>query len=883
MQGKLRDLDWVRTVASTIITADTRRPHLLARLDAALDSPWAITLVAAGAGCGKTRLLAQWMQELELRGSHVVWWPIEKTDEDLTPLLAALERVDDAGLRAARASVSTASARGLASLVRAAQRPVVVIIDNVQWIRDDHLGKQIADFARAIGGDAHVVLAGRCLTRLSIARIRVSGVALELTSADLAFTPAEIRGYFDTRGIHPSHAQLTALFERTGGWVTAFRLMELSRLDSLDGLISGVRGDSPAFSEYFTEEVFGDLPQELRDFAVRTSVPDAFTVELARTLAERPGVRADIDALSRQSILSDQRGDDPLRYRYHPLFREFLRSRTDDAPGTSHGALQEATARWFAERHDAYPALVHALRAGAPAELNSVVRTCGLQLVLTGRAHDVVAVLENAPHTVRRTPAARMLAGTADLVLGNTSLAITIVRDGADPTGADPLSSRQALWRIALGLHAAVRRGGIEHALARFHEVDLFPSGEPELDVYVCLQVCRAQLQLGRLGPADHWGRQAMDLARTGGFLAAELQALSALASIALYRGELSEVMRWGALADQRWRERGEPIDVFYQSTRLARAWALNEQQDSEAARALVARAAPVVFAGHEASITRGMRAMLSLLAAEDTDDTRGAANAILEHVSPHPDRPLPPNWYAVIGVPAVHALNRLGHLDIRDLLIRRLEPHIPDSGDHATMKAIALLHDGDLSGARKKVLLAINGTKACIADASLLDAWLVAAVIEAKEDHPLQATRALARALQLAAPESRTRAFRDAGPVVHRMLAARSPAFAHGPSATRVRRSLAAAGSTIGHGLTPREVVVLRGLSQGQTLRVIAVQEFISMNTVKTHVRNIYRKLGVSDRASAAAAARTLGILRTTSAPRVLGPSVEAPSTSSA
>ncbi|MDX2398385.1 LuxR C-terminal-related transcriptional regulator [Microbacterium algeriense] len=75
------------------------------------------------------------------------------------------------------------------------------------------------------------------------------------------------------------------------------------------------------------------------------------------------------------------------------------------------------------------------------------------------------------------------------------------------------------------------------------------------------------------------------------------------------------------------------------------------------------------------------------------------------------------------------------------------------------------------------------------------------------------------------------------------------------------MRERLATAGVLVEEELTERERVVLAALTRRATLRQIAQQEFISPNTVKTHVRNIYRKLGVSDREAVTAAAHALGI----------------------
>lgn len=155
-----------------------------------------------------------------------------------------------------------------------------------------------------------------------------------------------------------------------------------------------------------------------------------------------------------------------------------------------------------------------------------------------------------------------------------------------------------------------------------------------------------------------------------------------------------------------------------------------------------------------------------------------------------------------------------------------------------------------------------LEGAVLCLLPASLIDAWLVEAELDVHDGEPDRAQFALATALALAEPEEHVRRVAEAGPVVARLLAARATAGARTHFADRVRERLAAAGVLVEEELTQRERIVLSALSRNATLRQIAQQEYISPNTVKTHVRNIYRKLGVSDRDGVTAAAQALGLL---------------------
>jgi DNA-binding NarL/FixJ family response regulator len=60
---------------------------------------------------------------------------------------------------------------------------------------------------------------------------------------------------------------------------------------------------------------------------------------------------------------------------------------------------------------------------------------------------------------------------------------------------------------------------------------------------------------------------------------------------------------------------------------------------------------------------------------------------------------------------------------------------------------------------------------------------------------------------------------------------------------------------------LTRRERVILSNLDEDVTLEQIATRLFVTRNTVKSQVRSVYKKLGVSTRADAVACARAIGL----------------------
>ncbi|AZH78203.1 hypothetical protein CSX12_06870 [Microbacterium sp. Y-01] len=851
---------WTRI--PVMIDNDVRRPALLSRLSAALNQPWTLTLVSAPAGAGKTRLLCQWAHEVgDDPVTDVVWLALPRGAVDLGELRSAIARVADRRLTTALERVSGAAtadaARALARALSATDRRVVVIIDDVHHAESTQLGLLLSAFVQAVPGNAHVVLSGRGTGAVPVARRRITGVALELGVRDLAFAADEIRSFFRARDIRVSQGEISAILRRTEGWATGLQLMVVPAIDESHLTPLPLRGDAQAVADYFLEEVLADLDEELREFLLVTSVPEVFTLELAQALSKCTPTTMPIDRLVRLSVVAAQPGDEAVEYHYHPVLREFLLARLRARGRSTVEALEAIAAEWFAGRQDHPAALRHAILSGDPECIEVILRRCGMHLILTGHAAAVLEAITHVSPRLRADPAVRMLLAAAELDLGDASAAAAALPSLAG--AGESVAARR--WRTGIDLHTALRRGGLLEALDR-GEPDLDePIGEAPLDTYAHLQAAMGELYVGRLDRADEFARLASDQARTTGMAAAELQAGAILNTSALFRGRLRDVVDSATRLDDRWQALGRPESPFYEVTRVWRYWVPYEAMREDDAECALIAAAAVIDNGSEPAIARGLRGMLSLVRAERTDGPHDVALELLDTLAPRDDAPLPVHWYAMMGSFAVHAFHRLEEPTLRDCFLEAMTRGLGAAGDAGVMRAMAALHDRRHGLAREELATVLEGAAPCLLPASLIDAWLVEAALDVHAGEPDRAQLSLATALALAEPEGHARRVALADPVIGRLLAARATPGSRTRFADEVRERLATAGVLVEEELTERERVVLAALTRRATLRQIAQQEFISPNTVKTHVRNIYRKLGVSDREAVTAAAHALGI----------------------
>lgn len=857
---------WISDVPEGLGTkeggGDVPRLRLLARLTAAMDEQWTLTLVTAPPGAGKTRLLSQWADVIGAEpDTDVVWVPFRRDDVDLEPLRAALDQVDDERVREGLARAASPSSpdfpRALARALQATPRRVVIIVDDIHHVESRALADDLSTFVNAVPGNAHVVLSGRGTRMVRVARRRIAGIALALDNRDLAFTPAEVRSFFALRGVRLSQGEISAILQRTEGWATGLQLMVVAALEDRKALDHPLRGDAPAVVDYFAEEVFAELDDDLVEFLLTTSVPEEFTLELAHALSGGAPAGGMVERLTRLNALIARSDEDPVRYHYHPLLREFLLARLEDRGPEAVCELEKTATEWFAAHQEHLSALRHAVRSGDPVCLSVVLRRCGMQLILMGHAVDVLGATEQMSPMLRSEPAVQMLIAAAELARGDESAAAAVLATLHD----SETSAVTRHWQAGLGLHTAVRRGGISEALERLSVALDAATGEPQLDTYASLQAAMGELYVGRLDRAERLARFAADQARSTGTGAAELQANAILNTSTLFRGRMREVLESGARLDDRWHALGEPDSDFYQVSRVWRYWVPFERMCGSARDEILVAATAIIARGTEQAIARGLQGMIALRDADSAPDPHAAAIALRENLTPREDLPLPAHWYAMVSPFVVHAFNRLDEPVMRDRFIADTERVLGGIGDVEVLRAIAALHDRRPDAARTALAAVLDGTAPPLVPASMVDAWLVSAVLDVDDGDQEQAQVSLAMALALAEPEEHVRRIADAGPVVARLLAARATVGSRTHFADSVRERLSAAGVLVEEELTRRERIVLAALSRHATLRQIAQEEFISPNTVKTHVRNIYRKLGVSDRDGVTAAAHALGI----------------------
>ena len=877
-----------------------------------------VTTVYGPTGAGKTIACATWASDIHgAAAGRTAWVSLDPADREPGQLWASVGTAL-ATTPAARDVFTQLPHPGDASyplrLAEAAQRlrrPVTLIIDDVQELAGSGAVASLDLLVRHGPAQLRLLLSGRHFAGLGVARLRVGGELAEIGTAELACTADEARAYFAMIGIDLPTERLDDLLSRTQGWITGLRLAAMrSGPARMPGAPWRISGDEPHVADYLRDEVLATLPAHHRDFLLRTCVTDAICGDLADALTEGDGGTATLDQLSRENVMvrpvveTQSVAPGAVEYSYHPLLLDLLRAQLRRDLPAEVPQLTRKAARWQAAHGRHADALRNAAQAGDWDFGARLLSKAGPELLLPGPAAALEPVLATFPAS-RFASDASVAGALAAAGLRTGDVAATQVHlDNADAALSRCLASQRMLvstWLRALRLMHATSRGKADAEL-----IDQGAAMAAKATANVC-------------GDAEHealgllWnavGVAALSCMRVADARDAMTQACRHLRA-ARHSEFLSHANGWRAVAEAMYGDlltAGELVAEVAQPTAgapsdpadrlpqrladLASAYSHLAKDETANARRLLdrcdaggsARDCDSIVASSLATVARARLALC--------DGDQGAARRLLTKLryqgmhraggsrrrsDSHQAWGRTPVTAgeapgaiddALATLDADIALGE-GNLAGARLALARADHDV--QGDRADLRLVSarvLLAEGDSQAALERAETCLTDAAAQVTLRDQISALVTAAVARRRLGQPEQAADQLGYALALAEPHGLYRPFLDAGSAARSALTGLiRPANQGAAVAARIlqrfdTRQARPADAPAVVPLTCSELAVLRFLPSHMTNQEIAESLFLSINTVKTHLRSVYRKLGVTTRRQAISAAGRLGLL---------------------
>ena len=852
-----------------------------------------VALLCAPAGSGKSALVRSWVDS-DAFGDRVAWVTVERDERDGQRFwLSVMDETVAAvgcGCEAVAEGVSPTPsffageliAERLLACLATLQDPCVLVLDDLHELGSSDALRSLELFLGRLPAQVRVVITTRVDPRLGLHRLRVTGALTEIRDGDLRFSLSETRELLAASGIALSDHLTRLLHDRTEGWAAGLRLAAIALADEPDPerFVNGFCGSERTVADYLLAEVLEHQPPEVRHLLLRTSVLDRVSGPLADALTGGVHSERILQRLADTNAFVTPLDAGRWWFRYHGLFAELLRRELRRTAPGSIDALHRAASRWLADHGFIVDAIRHAQAVGDWAEAARLLAAHHVDLMLDGRLATVRALLADFP--------AGAYAGDAELAV---IFATGAIFDGSPDecaayldvaerlAGNVPDDRRRRLdlqiatakvWRaswMADTAAAVTATRSLEAALQASAPEEL--ALEKDLHATALLHLGTAELWASRLDDAQRDLEHAYVLARrarrpflqfaslaphaiasvlNGGKIADAVEQLHEALAIAeshgwgdnpllggalagggvalVWLGRFDEAERWLDRAQDTLRPDGEPGAAFVlHYGRGVLHFAQGRYADARDAFVAAQRVTWHLASEHALSVELCNRLVQTYVALDDRPEARAVLTGLSADVRDRTEiRVAQAALELAEGRPG-EAVEVLG-----PALYRTKEPI------RLTWARIqALVHD---AAARQQL------GDACLAEASL------------------------ERALELAAPELVVLPFTS--PVVRDLVKRHARCRMTHPALVAaildVLADIAAppcdeATAPLGE-LSEAELRVLSHLPSKLTCAEIAAELYVSVNTIRTHVRHIYAKLDVHTRTEAVGRARALGLL---------------------
>lgn len=875
------------------------RPRLIQRLNEAVERGNKLILVSATVGYGKTTLVSSWLSSLDIPAA---WLSLDADDDDQLRfwiyVIAALQTIEPGlgqnaliSLQTAQTPASENILKDLINQIAVLPDKIILVLDDVHLLKSSSLHQDLNFLIDHLPPVMVLVFITREDPPLPLSQMRVKGQMIELRSRDLRFTREETAQFLERRmNLYLRPKEITALDQRTEGWVAGLQMAALSMQDLEDtpGFVEAFAGDDRFVVDYLVDEVIERQPEQIQEFLMQTSILKQFTAPLCDAVTQKDTAQDNLAYIEKTNLFLISLDNKRQWYRYHQLFGDLLQYRLRDKVGVKGiDQLHQQAAGWYAINGFNDEAINHYLASEVFTQAADLMESVIVKLIVQGQLRKVKSWLAQLPEDFTRTRPLLCVAHAWVMTISGQGAAVETRLKEAD---LGLLSASQKQAQAIRGLISMVRaylarnQGNIPLSIQHLHQ------SLKDLETDDLIVRSSANLNLGYnysiLGQLK-FAEQALLAARADGqnvnavYLTQLAMAIQAVVHVA--QGKLHQAIRLyqDAIAYGLVQNKGHPFPpAGYAYAGLGQA--LYEQNHLDEAEQHLNQALEFGELMGDWSMKRRALLPLAWLKQMQGDSVTAIAlsqqalnvvqqaesSRIADQIMVHRAR----LWLAQ----AAFSPSDRSVITAAGDWAETYKQSKPDERSYQeafaqTTLAWVELTQGQFDQALSRLEILIEITHSNAWNDTLIKVLVLKALVCDAQGITESALNTLDIALAKAAPEGYIRTFVDHGIPMQKLLnlaSGRGIAPDYIPKLlveSKKGRAITGSLSTPKiqvNPLTERELSILRLMAAGLSHHEIADELYLSVNTVKWHTTHIYNKLGVHRRAHAVTRAQELGIL---------------------
>jgi LuxR family transcriptional regulator, maltose regulon positive regulatory protein len=881
------------------------RPRLIAKLNRSLEGN--LTLISAPAGFGKTTLVCGWATNCE---RQIAWLSLDEADNDivrfLTYLVTAVQTVaPNVGEGVIRMLQKRQQSTDLLlTLLINELTPIankfILVLDDFHLIDGKPIENALAFLVEQLPPQIHIVIITREDPVLPLARWRARGKLIEIRAADMRFTINEAAEFLtQTMGLDLSTNDIDALETRTEGWIAGLQMAALSLQGRADtaNFIKAFTGSHRFVLDYLLEEVLECQPEHIRRFLLQTSILDQLNGSLCDAVTKQKDSRRILADLDRSNLFVVPLDDQRQWYRYHHLFADVLRAHLMEEQSDQVAALHLRASEWYQQNDLWSDAIYQALAA------KDFERSAGL-IELAWPAMDAsfqfstwLGWVKALPEKLIRSQPVLCVQFAETLInVGDLEAAEFRLQDAEqwlENLSNQLVFKNEEQVRI-LPAKIAINRASLAQVQGNTSDTIMYAEQALKLTTKADPLKSQAAVLLG----FTYWSSGNLEAARQSfsdwvsdmqmaGNIQFAVATAFVLADIMVAQGHLREAIRTYQQSLQLAGEHGKPLQQVTAHHHLGLAMLYHERGDKVATDEHLQIASEM---GEQTELVdwpyRWCIAQARLM------ESRGEFEAALDELYDAK------RLYVRTPVPDIHPVSALkARVNVRQGRVAKAQDWVRENNlsvddeinylrefEYITLARVLIAghKNNPVDGPIHKAIILLERLQKAAQDqrrqGSVIEILVLQALAYQAQGNMNLALTSLEYALRLSEPEGYCRIFVDEGlsmvallrrlkvddgrlkAYIHKLLSAYDAQERLAIPSVQIRTASSVHQALI-EPLSKRELEVLRLLRTELNGPEIALELSVSLNTIRTHIQNIYSKFGVNNRQAAIRRAQELDL----------------------